>query len=128
MDSDQIARRDRYYEIAKSLKHSSDLYLKAIKSIESNPEDPSYYQWIREANLLIDAAFPEKFQAHKVPQHPLKKSSAFDWGVFLKILIPILVVLGVLLFTVFSGTTGDMTKSWNTDEITKNAQYPKSNK
>jgi hypothetical protein len=33
---------------------------------------------------------------------------------------------GVLLFLTLFGPTGDMTKSWNMDDVQKNSVYPKS--
>jgi len=35
-------------------------------------------------------------------------------------------IVGVLLFLTLFGPTGDMTKSWNMDDVQKNSVYPKS--
>ena len=128
MDPDQIARIQRYRDIAHSLSLASALYQKAGDQLEADPNSQEYYHAIKEANHLVDSSFPEKFQVHKTITPSKELKSSFDWGNFLKILIPVLIVLAALLFLVFSGTTGDMTKTWNSEEVIKNSQYPKEGK
>ena len=43
-----------------------------------------------------------------------------------RILAVALGIVGVLLFLTLFGPTGDMTKSWNMDDVQKNSVYPKS--
>ena len=128
MDPDQIARIQRYHDIARSLSLASALYQKAGDQLEADPSSQDYYHAIKEANHLIDSSFPEKFQVPKIITPAKDLKSGFDWSNFLKILIPVVIVLGALLFLVFSGTTGDMTKTWNSEEVIKNSQYPKEGK
>ena len=124
MDSDQIKRKARYELISHNLEFASQLYKKAANSLQSGEDDQHYYSFVKEANHLIDEAFPERLVAQK-QQVTAKPSVGFDWKLFLKVLIPIILVLITLLILVFSGTTGDMTKSWNSEEIHKNTAYPK---
>jgi hypothetical protein len=125
MDPDQIARRDRYLKIAQSLQSASHFYQKAVDTIDHDGQDPAYYHFVQEANQLVDSCFPEKFQVNKLPPIGENVRKGFEWAGFLKILIPLVLILGVLLFMVFSGTTGDMTSSWNARDVIKNSQYPK---
>jgi hypothetical protein len=124
MDPDEFTRCNRYEKIALSLHTAANLYEKAVDSIKSHPQDPSYYQWIKEANLLVDAAFPEKFQNHTVIQKT-EARKGFEWGIFLKILLPLTIIIMILFYMVLSGTTGDVTKGWHSDDVIKNSQYPK---
>ena len=68
-------------------------------------------------------AFPEKVPPKYVPEPIATKG--FDWKTLTQILIPVIAILGILLFLVFSGTTGDLTKTWNLEDIQKNSLYPK---
>jgi hypothetical protein len=123
MDSDKIERKARYEQIAHNLEVASHLYKKAADSLQSGDDDHHYYSFVKDANHLIDGAFPERSVAPKVAF--AKPTGGFDWNLFLKILVPIVLVLATLLILVFTGTTGDMTKSWNSEDIQKNTAYPK---
>ena len=124
MDSDQIERKARYEHIAHHLELASSLYKKAADSLKAGDDDNQYYSFVKEANHLIDEVFPERVNPPK-PTAIAQPKVGFDWKPFLKVLTPIVLVLIALLILVFTGTTGDMTKSWNSDEIQKNTAYPK---
>jgi hypothetical protein len=123
MDSDKIERKARYEQIAHNLEVASHLYKKAADSLQSGDDDHHYYSFVKDANHLIDEAFPERVATPKIVV--AKPVGGFDWNLFLKILVPVVLVLVTLLILVFTGTTGDMTKTWNPEEIQKNTAYPK---
>jgi len=123
MDENTFSRQRRYVDIASSLANASHLYKKAADAMLAGEDEKIYYAWVKEANLLVDDAFPEKVAPKYIPEPPTTKG--FDWKTLAQILIPVIAILGTLLFLVFSGTTGDLTKTWNLEDIQKNSLYPK---
>ena len=125
MESYRAQRKAKYESVANSLESASLLYKKAAESLEIDDGNNDYYSYIKEANELIDESFPERKNYLK-SKHPVNKSQGVDWQVISKVLIPIACVLFLLVYLVLSGTTGDMTKSWNMEDVKKNTAYPKS--
>ena len=123
MDDNTISRQRRYVDIASSLANASHLYKKAADAMLAGEDEKIYYAWVKEANLLVDDDFPEKVPPKYIPEPIATKG--FDWKTLTQILIPVIAILGILLFLVFSGTTGDLTKTWNLEDIQKNSLYPK---
>jgi hypothetical protein len=124
MESYLTQRKAKYQSIAHSLESASVLYKKAAESLDTDDGNNDYYSYIKEANELIDLSFPERKNYLK-SKYSANKSHGVDWQVISKFILPIACVLFLLVYLVLSGTTGDMTKSWNIEDVKKNSAYPK---
>lgn len=124
MDSELSDRHLRYSNISNSLSSAGKLYEKAAKAMVNGELETSYYHYIKEANSLVEDAFPEKFTPPPRVVHASSPSPAFDWMGLFKLLVPLLCVIFVLLYLIFSGTTGNVTQLWNIEAIKKNSAYP----
>lgn len=119
--------RERYLDClhrAKILSSSSESYLKAAQAIESGASEDERYRHIKSAKELIEDAFPEVFEVqHPAPKYVIKEER--DYKV-LQILGVAALILATCLALVIYGPTGDLTKTWTSDDVAKSTAYPKS--
>ena len=123
MTPSQLERHKELILRSKNLGAASDLYLRAAQGLESNePEDEGYHH-IKSAKELIQNSFPELFQVHhSTPRYVIKEEK--DYKV-LKIGAIAAIVLGIIYAFVAFGPTGDLSKTWTTDDVAKSTAYPK---
>ncbi|QWD59697.1 hypothetical protein [Polynucleobacter sp. MWH-UH35A] len=108
---------------AKILSAASEEYFKAAQAIEMGESEELRYRHIKSAKESIEDAFPEVFQVRQAtPRYVIKEEN--DHRVIKTIGIVIL-ILGTLYGFVKFGPTGDLSKTWTTDDIPKATAYPK---
>jgi hypothetical protein len=108
---------------AKTLSSASEFYLKAAQAIQANASEDERYRHIKSAKELIEDAFPEVFEVrHPAPKYVIKEERDYK---ILKILGLAALVLGVCLALVIFGPTGDLSKTWISDDVAKSTAYPK---
>jgi len=119
--------RERYLDCvhrAKTLSSASESYLKAAQAIQAGASEDERYRHIKSAKELIEDAFPEVFEVrHPAPKYVIKEERDYK---ILKILGVTALVLGVCLALVIYGPTGDLSKTWISDDVAKSTAYPKS--
>jgi hypothetical protein len=120
------SERERYLDCvhrAKILSNASEFYLKAAQAIQANASEDERYRHIKSAKELIEDAFPEVFEVqHPAPKYVIKEER--DYKV-LKILGLAALVLAICLALVIFGPTGDLSKTWTSDDVAKSTAYPK---
>jgi len=119
--------RERYLDCvhrAKILSGASEFYLKAAQAIDAGASEDERYRHIKSAKELIEDAFPEVFEVrHPAPKYIIKEER--DYKV-LKILGLAALILATCLALVLFGPTGDLSKTWTSDDVAKATAYPKS--
>jgi hypothetical protein len=121
------SERERYLDCvhrAKTLSSASEFYLKAAQAIQANASEDDRYRHIKSAKELIEDAFPEIFEVHHpAPKYVIKEERDYK---ILKILGLAALVLAICLALVIFGPTGDLSKTWTSDDVAKSTAYPKS--
>lgn len=121
------SERERYLDCvhrAKTLSSASEFYLKAAQAIQANASEDDRYRHIKSAKELIEDAFPEIFEVHHpAPKYVIKEERDYK---ILKILGLAVLVLAICLALVIFGPTGDLSKTWTSDDVAKSTAYPKS--
>jgi len=121
------SERERYLDCvhrAKTLSSASEFYLKAAQAIQANASEDDRYRHIKSAKELIEDAFPEIFEVHHpAPKYVIKEERDYK---ILKILGLATLVLAICLALVIFGPTGDLSKTWTSDDVAKSTAYPKS--
>jgi hypothetical protein len=119
--------RERYLDCvhrAKILSGASEFYLKAAQAIQAGASEDERYRQIKSAKELIEDAFPEVFEVRNpAPKYLIKEER--DYKV-LKILGLAALILATCLALVIFGPTGDLSKTWTSDDVAKSTAYPKS--
>ena len=108
---------------AKILSTASDFYVKAAEAIEAGETEDTRYMHIKSAKDLIEDAFPEVFEVKRPSQKYLVKEANEYKAI--KLITLIVVVLGICYSLVVFGPTGDLSKTWTTDDVAKSTAYPK---
>ena len=102
---------------------ASELYFKAAQAIEAGASEDERYRYIKSAKELIEKSFPEVFEVrHPAPKYVIKEER--DYKV-LKIVGLAALILGICYALVIFGPTGDLSKTWTTDDVAKSTAYPK---
>jgi len=125
MKPEHFSRHEQYLHTAKLIESAHRSYLEALRAIEEEKDEALIYSHVKKANTAIESAFPEKFNPSARPITIKSDDEKKSKNLFL-ILAVALGVIGILLFLTLFGPTGDMTKSWNVDDVQKNTVYPKS--
>ena len=125
MKPEHFSRHEQYLHTAKQIESAHRSYLEALRAIEEEKDEAVIYSHVKKANAAIESAFPEKFSPPARPMSIKADDEKKGRHLFL-ILAVALGIVGVLLFLTLFGPTGDMTKSWNMDDVQKNSVYPKS--
>jgi hypothetical protein len=124
MTPDTTNRQKSYAHIAKLLESASKSYENAALGLEQGDSEEHVYQHIKKARTTLETAFPEFF----TPPKPLPTSKTVpekrDYAI-LKIGLIAGLIVGVLYIFVAYGPTGDLSKSWKTEDFQKNVAYPK---
>jgi hypothetical protein len=108
---------------AKVLAQASELYAKAAAAVAANQPEEVRYRYIKSAKESIEEAFPEVFQVRNpAPKYVIKEER--DYRVLKTIGIAAL-ILGILFAFVKFGPTGDLSKTWSTDDVAKSTAYPR---
>jgi hypothetical protein len=108
---------------AKVLAQASELYVKAAAALAANQPEEVRYRYIKSAKESIEEAFPEVFQVRNpAPKYVIKEER--DYRVLKTIGIAAL-ILGILFAFVKFGPTGDLSKTWSTDDVAKSTAYPR---
>ena len=108
---------------SKILGSASELYFKAAQAIEAGASEEERYRYIKSAKELIEKSFPEVFEVrHPAPKYVIKEER--DYKV-LKIVGLAALILGICYALVIFGPTGDLSKTWTTDDVAKSTAYPK---
>jgi len=118
--------REKYLDCvhrAKTLSSASEFYLKAAQAIQAGASEDERYRHIKSAKELIEDAFPEVFEVRQpAPKYVIKEERDYK---ILKILGLTALILGVCLALVIFGPTGDLSKTWTSDDVAKSTAYPK---
>lgn len=125
MKPEHFSRHEQYMQTAKLLESAHRSYLEALRAIEEEQDEVTIYSHVKKANSKLEEAFPEKFAplARPVSIHSKEETK----GRHLLLIFALAVcVIGTLLVLTLFGPTGDMTKTWNMDDVQKNTTYPKS--
>jgi len=125
LQSEMEVRAHRFREIAGTLKAAASAYEQAAEHLLENNEPQSYvsYRHAREVLETIVDDLPRPVVKTAVV-HAVEKPR-HEWG-WVKYMIPVAIVLVVLYFLVTSGTTGDLSKTWDTSRDIRDAvRYPK---
>jgi hypothetical protein len=124
MTPDTTNRQKSYAHIAKLLESASKSYENAALGLEQGGSEEQAYQHIKKARITLEAALPEFFTPHKpLPTNKIVPEKR-DYSI-LKIGLMAGLIVGVLYTFVVYGPTGDLSKSWNTENFQKNVAYPK---
>ncbi|AKD24741.1 hypothetical protein CL55_00004080 [Polynucleobacter duraquae] len=124
MTPDTTNRQKSYAHIAKLLESASKSYENAALGLEQGGSEEQAYQHIKKARITLEAALPEFFTPHKpLPTNKIVPEKR-DYSI-LKIGLIAGLIVGVLYIFVVYGPTGDLSKSWNTENFQKNVAYPK---
>jgi hypothetical protein len=124
MTPDTTNRQKSYAHIAKLLESASKSYENAALGLEQGGSEEQAYQHIKKARITLEAALPEFFTPHKpLPTNKIVPEK-HDYSI-LKIGLIAGLIIGVLYTFVVYGPTGDLSKSWNTENFQKNVAYPK---
>jgi hypothetical protein len=117
-------RQKRYLHIAKSLDLASKEYESAALGLEQGSGEELIYRHVKKANASVESAFPELFAAPKQNAAPKPLPTVRDYTI-LKIVFIAALILGLLYAFVAFGPTGDLSKTWKTEDFQKNLAYPK---
>ena len=116
-------RHSECMQRAKILSTASDFYVKAAEAIESGEAEDVRYLHIKSAKDLIEEAFPEVFEVKRPSQkYLIKEASEYK---AIKLIALVVIVLGICYSFVVFGPTGDLSKTWTTDDVAKSTAYPK---
>jgi hypothetical protein len=117
-------RQKRYIHIARSLEMASKEYENAALGLEQGSNEEQIYRHLKNANASVESAFPELFAQ---PKHsaPVKTPPTERDYTIVKIIFIAALVLGLLYAFVAFGPTGDLSKTWRTEDFQKNIAYPK---
>jgi hypothetical protein len=124
MTPDSTSRQKSYAHIAKLLESAGKSYENAALGLEQGDSEEHVYQHIKKARTNLETAFPEFFTPHKAPPNIKTAPEKRDYSI-LKIGLIAGLIIGVLYTFVVYGPTGDLSKSWRTDDFQKNVAYPK---
>lgn len=124
MTPDTTNRQKSYAHIAKLLDSASKSYENAALVLEQGESEEHVYQHIKKARATLETAFPEYFTSHKPPPTSKIVPEKRDYSI-LKIGLIAGLIVGVLYTFVVYGPTGDLSKSWKTEDFQKNVAYPK---
>jgi hypothetical protein len=95
----------------------------AAAAVAANQPEEVRYRYVKSAKESIEEAFPEVFQVrHPAPKYVIKEER--DYRVLKTIGIAAL-ILGILFAFVKFGPTGDLSKTWSTDDVAKSTAYPR---
>jgi len=117
-------RQKRYVHIAKSLESASREYENAALELGQGISEEQVYKHIKKANAAVESAFPELFVPPKSMMPPKLLPTVRDYTIF-KVIFAAALVLGLLYAFVAFGPTGDLSKTWRTEDFQKNIAYPK---
>jgi hypothetical protein len=124
MTPDTTNRQKSYAHIAKLLESASKSYESAALGLEQGDSEEHVYQHIKKARVTLEAALPEFFIPHKPPSISKIVPEKRDYSI-LKIGLIAGLIVGFLYTIVVYGPTGDLSKSWKTEDFQKNVTYPK---
>jgi hypothetical protein len=124
MTPDTTNRQKSYAHIAKLLESASKSYESAALGLEQGDSEEHVYQHIKKARVTLEAALPEFFIPHKLPSISKIVPEKRDYSI-LKIGLIAGLIVGFLYTIVVYGPTGDLSKSWKTEDFQKNVTYPK---
>jgi hypothetical protein len=124
MTPDTTNRQKSYAHIAKLLQSASQSYENAALGLEQGDSEEHVYQHIKKARTTLETAFPEFFTPHKPSSISKIAPEKRDFTI-LKIGLIAGLIVGVLYTLVVYGPTGDLSKSWKTEDFQKNVAYPK---
>jgi len=123
--SEMEVRAHHFRSLANTLRAAASAFDKAAEHLAESNESESYVAY-RQARDVLESIVddlprpvlkPAVIHAEEIPSH--------DWG-WVKYMIPVAIVLVVLYFLVTSGTTGDLSKTWDTSRDIRDAvRYPK---
>ena len=126
-DQQQLRRLD---SAAETVAAAAEHYRKAVEAVRSG-DTPQAYVEERAGFVLLQSLLPHPVMHHAaVPLKPselLRELKKNTLG-YLKLLLPIIVVLGGLYFLIKSGSTGDVSKGYSTmsgEEAAKATAYPR---
>ena len=123
MTPEEIDRQKRYLHISKLLHTASKSYENASLGIIQGNAEVEIYKQVKDANELIELIYDECLpprRSNPLPSIPKKR----DYTI-LKIIGIAGIVLGCLYAFVVLGPTGDLSKTWKTEDLQKNVAYPK---
>jgi hypothetical protein len=124
MKPEHFSRHEQYLQTAKLIQSAHRSYLEALRAIEEEQDEASIYAHVKKANSAIEEAFPEKFNPPARPVS-IQVSEEKKHKHLFRILLIALGILGILLALVIFGPTGDLTKTWNMEDVQKNTAYPR---
>jgi hypothetical protein len=124
MTPDSINRQKNYAHIAKLLESASKSYENAALGLEQGGSEEHVYQHIKNARTILETAFPEFFTVNKPPPSIKTTPQKRDYSI-VKIGLIAGLIVGILYTFVVYGPTGDLSKSWRTEDFQKNVTYPK---
>jgi len=124
MTPDTTNRQKNYAHIAKLLESASKSYENAALGLEQGDTEEHVYQHIKKARTTLETAFPEFFSPNKPPPTSKTVPEKRDYAI-LKIGLIAGLIVGILYIFVAYGPTGDLSKSWKTEDFQKNVAYPK---
>jgi hypothetical protein len=124
MTPDSLNRQKSYTHIAKLLESASKSYENAALSLEQGGSEEHTYQHIKNARTSLETAFPEFFTVKKPPAIIQTTPQKRDYSI-VKIGLIAGLIIGILYIFVVYGPTGDLSKSWRTEDFQKNVTYPK---
>jgi len=108
---------------ARVLAHASELFSKAAAAVAADQPEEVRYRYIKSAKESIEEAFPEVFQVrHPAPKYVVKEERDYK---LLKTIGLAALIIGILFAFVKFGPTGDLSKTWTTDDVAKSTAYPK---
>jgi hypothetical protein len=124
MTPDTTNRQKSYAHIAKLLDSASKSYENAALGLEQGGSEEQAYQHIKNARTTLETAFPEFFIVNKSPTTIKTTPQKRDYSI-VKIGLIAGLIVGILYTFVVYGPTGDLSKSWKTEDFQKNVTYPK---
>jgi hypothetical protein len=125
LQSEMEFRAHRFRDLANTLRSAASAYDQAAEHLDQSNEPQSYVAY-RQAREILETIVDD------LPRPVLKtavihaeEKPSHDWG-WVKYMIPVAILLVVLYFLVTSGTTGDLSKTWDTSRDIRDAvRYPK---
>lgn len=117
-------RQKRYAHIAKSLQSASKEYESAALGLGQGISEEHIHRHIKNANAIVESAFPELFAPPKHSTPPKLAPVTRDYT-NLKVALIASLFLGLLYAFVAFGPTGDLSKTWMLQDFQKNVTYPK---
>jgi hypothetical protein len=124
MTPESTDRQKSYVHIAKLLGSASKSYEDAALGLEQGSSEEHIYMHIKNARATLETAFPELFTAPKHSQNNKPVPTKHDFSI-IKIGLFAGLIIGILFIFVMYGPTGDLSKTWKTEDFQKNVAYPK---